>query len=122
MHEAGIGRAGPSTWSSPRGDLGTFITSGTDGAIKLWETKTQQLLGAVEPLGANQPVKAWFTGASHALIAYASGELFEWDIRAEAWEAHACRVAGRNLTKTEWAELLPDLPYRSTCPQYPAGE
>ena len=72
-------------------DLGTFVTSGTDGAIKLWETKTQQLLGAVEPLGANQPVVAWFTGPGEVLMAYASGELFEWDTRSDAWEAHACR-------------------------------
>ena len=97
-------------------DIATFVTSGTDGAIKLWDTKTQQLLGAVEPLGANQPVVAWFTSPSRVLIAYASGELLEWDTRADAWEAHACTVAGRNFTTAEWAELLPDRPYRSTCP------
>ena len=103
-------------------DLDTFVTSGTDGAIKLWDTKTQQLLGSVQPLGANQPVKAWFTGPNRVLIAYASGDVLQWDPRPDAWEAYACRVAGRNFTTAEWSELFPDRPYQKTCPQLPAGD
>ena len=50
-----------------------------------------------------------------------TGVILEWDPRPDAWEAHACRVAGRNLTQAEWAELFPDQDYRVTCPDFPAG-
>ena len=40
----------------------------------------------------------------------------------DAWEAYACKVAGRNLTTAEWAELFPGQAYRVTCPDFPAGE
>jgi hypothetical protein len=33
----------------------------------------------------------------------------------EAWKRHACRVAGRELTRREWEEALPDQPYRAVC-------
>jgi hypothetical protein len=103
-------------------DEATFVTSGSDGTIKLWDTDTHQLLGAVQRLGPNRSfVKATFVDESRVLIYYPTGEIFEWDPRPDAWEAYACRVAGRNLTKAEWAELVPDRPYRSTCPDYPPG-
>ena len=36
------------------------------------------------------------------------------------WRAAACAVAGRNLTRDEWATYLGDIAtYRATCPQFP---
>jgi hypothetical protein len=55
------------------------------------------------------------------LIYYDTGEIFEWDPRPDAWATYACRVAGRNLSKAEWAELLPGRPYRTICPDFPPG-
>lgn len=41
----------------------------------------------------------------------------EWRLDAETLSRVACAVAGRNLTRTDWAAHLADLgPYRSTCP------
>jgi WD40 repeat protein/DNA-binding SARP family transcriptional activator len=102
-------------------DGATFVSAGWDGAVRLWDTGTQQLLGAVQPLGANRVVTAKFIGPTTVLIADTTGQLFEWDTRPDDWEAHACAVAGRNFTKAEWAELFPGQSYRSTCPQYPPG-
>jgi hypothetical protein len=34
------------------------------------------------------------------------------------WERFACQVAGRNLTRAEWRDLLPDRPYKLVCPQH----
>ena len=43
-----------------------------------------------------------------------------WDLDPAAWTAAACRVAGRNLTREEWASNIGDLtPYRPTCPDLP---
>jgi WD40 repeat protein len=102
-------------------DLTTFVTTGVDGAVKLWDMETQDLLGSVLPLGPNHRVRASFIDAGRLLIFYDTGEIFEWDPGPDAWEAHACRVAGRNFTRSEWADLFPGDPYRRTCPQYPAG-
>ena len=30
-------------------------------------------------------------------------------------------VAGRNLTRQEWNQVLPGQPYQRTCPEYPDG-
>jgi WD40 repeat protein len=102
-------------------DLASFVTAGRDGTIKLWDTESHQLLGAVAPLGSNRIVQARFVTDARVLIFYATGEVFEWDPTPDAWETYACAVADRNLTKEEWAELFPNRSYRVTCPQYRAG-
>jgi len=39
-----------------------------------------------------------------------------WDLNPSDWEQAACRVAGRNLTSTEWDTYLSQLePYHKTC-------
>jgi hypothetical protein len=46
-----------------------------------------------------------------------------WDLDVESWVAMACRIANRNLTNLEWADVFgaeaSDVPYRRTCPQFP---
>jgi hypothetical protein len=32
------------------------------------------------------------------------------------WKCFACRTAGRDLTPTEWHNVLPDRPYQHVCP------
>ena len=34
----------------------------------------------------------------------------------------ACQTSGRNMTLAEWQQVLPDQPYRKTCPQWPEGQ
>ena len=103
-------------------DYASFVTTGQDGAVKLWETATHHLLGSILPLGPNHPVRASFLAADRLLMVYDTGEIFEWDPRADSWEAYACSVAGRNLTKAEWQDLFPGQAYRVTCPEFPAGK
>ncbi len=43
-----------------------------------------------------------------------------WELDPERWLDAACRVAGRNLTREEWATNIGDLaPYAATCPELP---
>jgi WD40 repeat protein len=102
-------------------DVATFITTGQDGAAYLWDSETQQELGSMAPLGANR-VRARFLADDWVMFVYGTGDILEWDPRPDAWEAHACKVAGRNFTRAEWDELFAGEAYRLTCPQYPAGE
>ena len=39
-----------------------------------------------------------------------------YDTDPDAWIAHACAVAGRNLTADEWRDAFGDRSYRKTCP------
>jgi len=39
----------------------------------------------------------------------------QWPIDVRTWERFACRVAGRQLTRAEWADALPDRPYERVC-------
>ena len=89
--------------------------------MKLWDTATWRSLDTVLPLGPNHRIRASFLAPDRVMIVDDTGVILEWDPRPDAWEAHACRVAGRNLTQAEWAELFPDQEYRVTCPEFPAG-
>jgi len=46
---------------------------------------------------------------------YASGRAYVWDIRSSSLVRQACRVAGRRLTRAEWAEFLPGRAYAPAC-------
>jgi len=102
-------------------DRATVFTTGRDGAVKLWDATSYELLGSIMPLGPNRRVRASFAADDRVLLAFDTGQIFEWDPRPDAWEAHACEVAGRNFTKDEWAELFPGKPYRTTCREFPPG-
>jgi WD40 repeat protein/class 3 adenylate cyclase len=112
---------GPFVGISFAPDEATFVTAGADGTVKLWDTSTREPLGTVRPLGTNRIAAATFLDEGRVLIYFPTGEIFEWDPRPDAWEAYACRVAGRNLSRAEWADLVPDRPYQVTCPDHPPG-
>jgi WD40 repeat protein len=100
-------------------DFATLVTTGRDGVVELWDARTQHRVAAILPLGANHRVRGSFLADGQVLIVGDKGEALEWDPRPDAWEAYACKVAGRNLTLTEWANLFPGKEYRQTCPEYP---
>ena len=103
-------------------DAATFITTGQDGAVKLWDRATWRLLYTLLPLGPNHRIRASYLRPDRVMIVDDTGVILEWDPRPDAWEAHACKVAGRNLTQAEWAESFPGQAYRVTCPEFPADE
>ena len=43
-----------------------------------------------------------------------------WELDPERWAELACEIAGRNLTRDEWADYLPGRDYRTTCAEWPA--
>jgi hypothetical protein len=38
-----------------------------------------------------------------------------WDLRPASWLRQACAIAGRTLTRAEWAATLPQRPYAPAC-------
>jgi WD40 repeat protein/class 3 adenylate cyclase len=104
----------------------TLATAGTDGATWLFDLASRTQVGT--PLGADPSTAtaALFLGpgdGSPLALAVASdgspGTLTRWNLRASFLAARACLVARRNLTRLEWEQILPSLPYAKVCPQYP---
>ena len=59
--------------------------------------------------------------ARRSSIGSYSGITTVLDVDPHSWQRTACRLAGRNLTRTEWAQYVPGQAYRKTCPHWPAG-
>jgi WD40 repeat protein len=93
-----------------------LATGSETGAVQLWDIPSGQALGAPLPGVASSGVIPAFTAdGSHLVAAYASGRAYVWDIRPRSLAAHACRVAGRRLTRAEWEEFLPGREYDPAC-------
>jgi WD40 repeat protein len=103
-------------WESVSPDGHTLATGGTDGAIRLFDLRTQQPLGRPLPGLPNHPIGPAFTpGGGYLLAVTDAGQAFRWDVRPASWASHACAVAGRALTRAEWADALPGRPYAPAC-------
>ena len=101
-------------------DHTTFVTTGRDGTLHLWDATTKRMLGSI--LRPNHRLRASFLTADQVLIVDDGGEVMQWDPRPDAWTNYACQVAARNFTQAEWADLFPGEPYRTTCPDFPPGQ
>ena len=77
---------------------------------------------ALAPIGDPLPAFGfgpwWFTSDGDLLGSAAFG-IVQRELDPDEWQAIACRAAGRNLTRAEWAEYLGDEIYRATCPEWP---
>ncbi len=110
------GHAGAVHWTAISRDNRTLATSSTDGSVRLWDIESEQAVGAPLPGLAGRSNVALFTPDGTGLIAgYDTGRAFRWDIRPASLIAHACAVAGRRLTPTEWDEFLPGRDYDPAC-------
>jgi hypothetical protein len=96
----------------------TLATWGADGTTILWDVASRRALGTLAgPLG---PVVARFTPDGRYLVVLrGSGDAERWAVEPDAWSAYACRVAGRELTRAEWSEFVPDQDYRRVCGSWP---
>ena len=95
----------------------TFSTTGgSDGTAKVWDTATLQQDGATFQSDPSQWGTARFSpDGSHLIVAYGDGTGYVWPTSVSAWTAHACTVAGRNLTREEWQRYVPHRTYAPVC-------
>jgi WD40 repeat protein len=109
-------------------DSDLLATWGPGQALGLWDLATRQLLGTI-PL-AIDVVRSLFsdyvaftdTGLTIAPT-YGPAASARTDIRFDldptSWERDACTIANRNLTRVEWEQYVPGVPYHKTCPGFP---
>jgi WD40 repeat protein len=98
-------------------DSRTLATSSRDGSVRLWDVATQKPVGTPLPGEDNHRVSAAFTpDGAHLFTYYDNGDAFGWAVTPHAWARQACSTAGRNLTRSEWSDALPDRPFHAICP------
>ena len=59
---------------------------------------------------------AFSSGGRKLIVTYDNGKALEWPVTPVSWEQQACAVAGRNLSREEWARFVTDYSYASVCP------
>jgi WD40 repeat protein/class 3 adenylate cyclase/energy-coupling factor transporter ATP-binding protein EcfA2 len=104
------------------GPDGTVLaTTDHNSNVHLWDVATRRQIG--RPLTGHRldAIGVAFVDDGNTLVtSSADGSLIFWDLRPAAWEAKACALAGRNLTRDEWRQFVGG-DYRRTCPQWPEG-
>jgi WD40 repeat protein/DNA-binding SARP family transcriptional activator/energy-coupling factor transporter ATP-binding protein EcfA2 len=111
-----------SYWAAFSPDGSHLVTNAQDGSVLLWDVGTARTtastqLGGSSLNGVAASASAFRSDGRTVLIAPESGHaVYVWDPSPERALAFACRMAGRDLTRGEWADNFPDQPYRETCP------
>ncbi|MDP9233503.1 MAG: AAA family ATPase [Actinomycetota bacterium] len=101
-----------------------IVTANGDGTVRIYDAKTGQQIGASLQPRTQGAASASLTGpyaifsADGRTIAVtdATGRVWLYPATSAGWEAYACRLANRNLTRVEWTNFVPGFPYRSICP------
>lgn len=119
-----FGGAGTSVAWLP--DDRTVVHGGDDGRAVLFDTRLQRVRGVPLPVlrdGGDGVVHVTppRDGSDDLTLlpgfrtgsAVREGMVYPLDV--SAWLGHACGVAARDLTATEWDTYLPDRPYATTC-------
>ena len=117
-----------------RPDAGLLATSDLFGGTRLWDPATGLAYGdellSPRPKSHEPDVPLPFLGLRNGFspdggrvaAASAYGRAMVWDVDPAAWPDRACAIAGRNLSREEWAIYLPSgSAYRATCSEWPTG-
>jgi WD40 repeat protein len=100
--------------TSPDGSM--LATGSSDGTIRLFDIATGLPVGAPLRAVPNRVVEPMFTPDGAFLFGTTgNGRAYRWDVRPSSWARHACAVAGRTLTRTEWNDVLPGRDYAPAC-------
>jgi WD40 repeat protein len=99
---------------SPDGRM--VVTTANDGTGRLWDLASRRPVGATLSGASGDPIAAGFIRGGTHLVVIHELEGVAWDVRPASWSRHACAVAGRALTRSEWGSLLPERKYEPSCP------
>lgn len=103
-------------------DLQWAVTGSAGGTARLWDlTKIGLATAFVTLNGHEQDVTTIaISPDSHWLVTGSVDNTVRiWPLQLDDLIDLACDTAGRNFSKQEWQQYLPDQEYRKTCEQWP---
>jgi WD40 repeat protein len=96
-------------------DGSRLLVFGSD--IRLYDAGTGRQIGASLPAEPTFFNYATFSPDGRTIAAADSGgNVWLYPATADGWQEAACRLANRNLSRTEWDTFVPGRPYRAVCP------
>jgi WD40 repeat protein len=97
---------------SPDGRL--LAVSAQDATATVWEIRSRTRVGSAFPVAHGLVPQVAFEPSGRLLITELGSSL-EWPLDRPTLQRFACQVAGRDLTREEWANILPNRSYRPVC-------
>jgi WD40 repeat protein len=99
-------------------DDSTIVTAGDDGTVSLVDVDRGLVRGRPLP-GAEVPGRraTYLVPLHPSELVVLSGDQpgRRYPLQPSVWLDEACDIAGRDLTRAEWARYLPDRPWEPTC-------
>jgi WD40 repeat protein len=99
-----------------------LVTGSVDKTARLWDLRAKDPTAASIVLrGHENPISAVAISSDNHWLVTGSGDdtAHLWTLRLNDLVELACRTAGRNLTKEEWAQYMGNQPYQKTCSNFP---
>jgi WD40 repeat protein len=99
---------------SPDGQLLAVVP--INGGAMLWELRSRSRVGDEFPVSRGVVPAVAFEPDGRLLITE-FGSNIEWPVDQPTLQRSACQIAGRDLNRDEWTDVLPNRPYRPACPR-----
>ncbi|WP_034483483.1 AAA family ATPase [Actinomadura oligospora] len=100
---------------TPNGRILAVATA--TGVVRLWDTRSHSPVGSPLPVSGDTPMALAFSADGNTLyIANERAPLQRQRIDLASAQTTVCQRAAGGLTPVEWKRLVPDVPYRQTCP------
>ena len=93
---------------------GQMLAMASGGTVVLWDIPDRTRIGTPLAL-ADASALAFSPDGRQLAIGTADGRLLLWQTDPTGWAALACQVAGRHLSRAEWAAYLPGRRYHPAC-------
>lgn len=114
-------------WAGSRGQVSSMEFSadgrlllqvGYDQTLQLFDVATRTRLGDAVVAGAVDGERSgWLRPDGQALLVNDRAGIVEWTLDPDRMTAAACRLAGRDLTATEWTTYLGYQEHHDICPE-----
>ncbi len=113
---------GPASSLQLSEDERRLMVTSNGGSVHIYDTATQvALVGALWGLAAAERPAGWLRPDGKALLVSTPAGVVEWNLEPKALVKAVCDLAGRNMTRDEWAANVGDRPYVRLCAGYPTG-